>query len=113
VGLTLLLAAPAVAAPRKAPVARIVFIGKAKACPCTTKQIAEAWKALHQALGKRPIPVARIQADRKPAEADRYRPHRAWKALPAIYFLTSKGGIIDLLQGIVDEADVRQVLDGR
>lgn len=113
-GLALLLpVAPASAAPARARVARIVFIGKAKACRCTKKRIAAAWKALKAGLGRRRIPVKRIQADRNPTEAGRHKRKRAYKVLPAIYFLTSTGKVIDLLQGIVTTADVKQVLKGR
>ena len=101
------------AAPAKARVASIVFIGKKKACPCTKKQIAAGWKALKAGLGKRRIPVKRIQEDVHTAEASRYKKKRAYRALPAIYFLTSAGKVIDLLQGIVTTADVQQVLKGR
>ena len=113
--LALLLATPtpSSAAPVKARVASIVFIGKAKACPCTKKSIADAWKALQAGLGKRRIPVRRIQTDVKPAEVDRYKKKRAYKVLPTLYFLTSAGKVIDLLQGIVTTADVKQALKGR
>ena len=113
--LTFLLAAlmPASAAPGKARVTRIVFIGKQKACPCTKKQIADGWKALKAGLGKRRIPVKRLQADVHTAEVGRYQQKRAYKALPAIYFLTAAGKVIDLLQGIVTAADVQQVLKAR
>lgn len=111
--LLLLSTASAKAAPAKARVTSIVFIGKAKACPCTTKRIAAGWKALKKGLGKRQTSVKRIQADVKPAEAARYKKKRTYKVLPAIYFLTSSGKVIDLLQGIVTTADVSQILKGR
>ncbi len=104
---------PASAAPAKARVASIVFIGKKKACHCTKKQIADGWKALQAGLGKRRIQVRRIQEDVHTAEAGRYKRKRTYRALPAIYFLTSAGKVIDLLQGIVTTADVRQALKGR
>jgi hypothetical protein len=111
--LLLLSTAPASSAPAKARVGSIVFIGKAKACPCTTKRIAAGWKALKKGLGKRRTPVKRIQSDVKPTEAARYKKKRAYKVLPAIYFLTSAGKVIELLQGIVTTADVQQVIKGR
>ncbi len=111
--LGLLGATPASAAPAKARVTSIVFIGKAKACPCTKKRIAAAYKALKAGLGSRQTPIKKIQADLKPADAARYKKKRAYKMLPAIYFLTSTGKVVDLLQGLVTTADVKQVLKGR
>lgn len=104
---------PTEAAPARARVDRIVFIGKKKACHCTKRQISDGWKALKAGLGKRQTPVKRIQADVHIAEAGRYKKKHAYRALPAIYFLTSTGKVIDLLQGIVTTADVKQVLKGR
>ena len=106
-------AAPVAAAPAKTRVARVVFIGKKKACACTKRKIADAWKALKAGLGQRRIPVVRFQADVKPAEAARYKKKRAYKVVPAVYFLTAAGQVVDLLQGIVTTADVEQVLGGR
>ncbi len=109
-----LCAAPSVpAAAAKAPVARIVFIGQKQACHCTQKRIAAGWKALQAGLGQRHIPVRRLQADVSPAEAGRYKKRRPYRAVPAIYFLTAQGKVIDLLQGIVTADDVKQVLRGR
>jgi len=106
-------APPVPAAPAKAPVARIVFIGQKQACPCTQKRIAAGWKALQAGLGQRRLPVRRIQADVSPAEAGRLKKRRPYRAVPAIYFLTATGKVIDLLQGIVTVDDVKQVLRGR
>ena len=105
----------AAAAPEQAKrkVARIVFVGKKNACPCTRKSIDAGKKALQAVLGNKS--QYRVQELNFDVDADRdqinaLREKRAMVALPAIYFLDSAGEVVELLQGDVTEAKIRAVL---
>jgi hypothetical protein len=97
-----------------AKVNRIVFIGKAHPCDCTRKKQDTATAALDKLLGVPPrIPIESIQIDAEPTRAEPYRKIRPMMAVPALYFLDGQGGLIDLLQGEISEAQIAQLLDGR
>jgi hypothetical protein len=86
------------AAPGK--VARIVFIGKAKACDCTRKRVDDSFAALQGALADhKDIPVERLTVDIDEAKVAVYKKMRAIMALPAIYLLDGAGGLVEMLQG--------------
>ena len=96
--------APAVAAIRAA---RIVFIDKEKPCACTQKKIDASWAALQAGIASAKLPVERIHFDTQSAQAQPYQSKRPVMALPALYFLDSKGEVLEMLQGEVTEAQVR------
>ncbi len=104
---------PAAAAAPAAKVARIVFVGKEDACDCTRRAIDNGWAALEKALGKATkIPVEKLTSDREESLVEPYRAKKPFMALPAIYFLDGAGGVYELLQGEVTEAQVSAVLQG-
>jgi hypothetical protein len=92
-------------------VTRIVFVGKEHACDCTRKTVDAGWAALQKTLGTpAKLPVERFQID---TEADKVAPYRQQKpvmALPGIYFVDSKGAVLELLQGDVTAEQIAAVL---
>lgn len=85
-------------------VTRIVFVGKEKACECTQKRIDGSWAALQAALAKKSaVPVERLNLDTQSDQVAFYQGLRAILAIPAIYFLDSKGELVEMLQGEVTE----------
>jgi hypothetical protein len=104
---------PQVAAvsPAAAKVARIVFVGKAHPCDCTRKALDAGWAALQKALGTpTKVPVEKLQVDTDGSKVDPYRNQKPIMALPAIYFLDSKGAVVELLQGEVTAEQIAGVL---
>jgi hypothetical protein len=99
------------AKPADSKVTKIIFVGKEHACDCTRKSVDAGWAALQKALGTpAKLPVERFQVD---TEGDKVAPYRAMRpmmALPAIYFLDAKGGLVELLQGDVDETQIATVM---
>jgi hypothetical protein len=94
-----------------AKVARVVFVGKEHACDCTRKKVDTALAALHTVLGTPPkIPVEMLKADTEEEKVEPYRKLRPMMALPAIYFIDAKGGLVEMLQGEITEAQVSGVL---
>jgi hypothetical protein len=92
-------------------VARIVFVGKAHACDCTRKKVETAQAALRKLLGNpTKIPVEMLQADTEEDKVEPYRLMQPMMALPAIYFIDGKGGLVEMLQGEITETQVSKVL---
>lgn len=91
-------------------VARVVFVGKEHACDCTRKKVETAWAALQKALGTpAKLPVETLQADTQEDKVEPYKKLRPIMALPAIYFLDAKGGLVEMLQGEITDAQVSSV----
>ena len=103
-------AAPAGLQVAKAPVSKIVFIDKEKACECTQKSIDASWAALQAALNGVTLPVERIHMDTQEAFAAGYKDKRPMMAVPGLYFLSETGAVIELLQGDVTTAQIQTVL---
>lgn len=95
-----------------AEVAKVVFIDKEHACKCTQKRVDDSWSALQTALAaaRRSLPVERIHADTQAEAVEPYNQMRAMVALPALYFVDPKGGLVELLQGEVTQAQVQAVV---
>jgi hypothetical protein len=92
-------------------VARIVFIGKEHACDCTRKKVETAQAALQKLLGNpAKIPVETLLADTQEDKVAPYRVMRPMLAIPAIYFIDAKGGLVEMLQGEITLAQVSKVL---
>lgn len=92
-------------------VKKIVFVGKAKACNCTRKNVDAGWAALQQALGTPPkLTVERLQIDTHHDKVAPYRKQKALMALPGIYFLDGKGTVLTLLQGEVAAQKIMSTL---
>jgi len=96
---------------KKSPVARLAFLDKADACECTQKTINKGWDALQAALGPgNPMPVDRIHVDTQAGQAAPLLAQRKIVAVPALYLLDANGFVIDMLQGNLEESDVRKAL---
>lgn len=99
------------AATKKSPVARLAFLDKAEACECTQKAVNKGWGALQAALGSgNPMPVDRIHVDTQADQAAPLLAQRKIVAVPALYLLDANGFVIDMLQGDLQESDVRKAL---
>jgi hypothetical protein len=102
---------PPTAAPAQAKATKVVFVGKEHACACTKKTVDAGWAMLQKVLGTpAKLPVERLAVD---TEADKVAPYRQQKpvmALPAIYFVDSKGAVIEMLQGEVTAEQIAAVL---
>jgi hypothetical protein len=95
----------------KTKIEKIVFIGKEHACDCTRKKVETAQAALQKLLGNpAKIPVETLLADTQEDQVEPYRQMRPMMALPAIYFIDDKGGLVEMLQGEITEAQVSKVL---
>lgn len=104
-------AAPAAQAPAKAKTARIIFVGKERACDCTKKSIDAGWEALQKALGTATkLPVERLQVDTQEDRVLPYRQQKPMMALPALYFVDAKDTVLEVLQGEVTEVEIAAVL---
>jgi len=102
---------PAVAGSR---VAKIVFVGKERACDCTRKRVDDSFAVLQSALAERQdIPVERLRVDIDQAKVAEYQEMRAIMVLPAIYLFDEPGGLVDVLQGEVTDKQVRDGLRDR
>lgn len=83
-----------------AAVAKLVFVGKEKACDCTRTRIDLGWTTVKKALGDPPrVPVQRLRSDADPIQVGGLREKKAMVTLPALYFLDAKGSVLKLLQG--------------
>lgn len=92
-------------------VAKIVFVGKERACDCTRKRVDDSFAALQNGLAERQdIPVERIRVDTDQAKVAQHQKMRAIMVLPAIYLLDGSGGLVDMLQGEVTEKQVRDAI---
>ena len=70
-----------------------------------------AQAALQKLLGNpAKIPVETLLADTQEDQVEPYRQMRPMMALPAIYFIDGKGGLVEMLQGEITEAQVSKVL---
>ena len=99
------------AAPKRSAVARLAFLDKAEACECTQKTINKGWTALQAALGSgNPMPVDRIHMDTQADQAAPLLAQRKIVVVPALYLLDANGFVIDMLQGDIEESDVRKAL---
>jgi hypothetical protein len=91
-------------------VVKIVFVGKEHACDCTRKKLDAATTALHQVLGTSArIPVETLKADTEEEKVEPYRKQRPMMAVPAIYFINSKGSVIEMLQGEITAEQIAHV----
>lgn len=96
---------------KKSPVARLAFLDKAEACECTQKTINKGWGSLQAVLGSgNPMPVDRIHVDTQADQAAPLLAQRKIIAVPALYLLDANGFVIDMLQGDIEESDVRKAL---
>lgn len=96
---------------KKSPVARLAFLDKAEACECTQKNIDKGWAALQAVLGSgNPLPVDRIHVDTQADQAAPLLAQRKVVTVPALYLLDANGFVIDMLQGELQESDVRKAL---
>jgi hypothetical protein len=108
------IAGSATTAPQRAPVTKIVFVGKEHACDCTRTRVDGAWKVLHEALGK-PVkmPVERLRIDTEADKVAPYQKKRPVMVLPALFFLDSKGNVVELLQGEVTAKQIAGVIQAK
>jgi len=94
------------------PVAKIVFVDKENCCKCTGERTEKSWSALQAALKAKSaaIPVERIHFDTQADQTAKYTAMKPMVAIPAVYFLDADGGLIEMLQGEVTQAQVEKVL---
>ena len=91
---------------------KIIFVGKEKACDCTRKTVDSGWAALQEALGKpAKLPVERLKIDTQAEKVEPYRKQQPIITLPAIYFVDSKGMVLQLLQGEVTVGQLRTAIE--
>ena len=96
----------------KTNVVKVVFVGKEHACDCTRKKVDTALAALQKVLGTPPkIPVEMLKADTEEEKVEPYRKKKPMMALPAIYFVDGKGGVVELLQGEVTAEQIAAVIN--
>ena len=99
------------AKPAQTKVAKIVFIGQKDACACTRDRIEASWKALEDANASSPqVPVERIDWDAQEKAAKKYTNMKSMMVVPGIYFLDSKGTLIEMLQGDVTKDKIAELL---
>lgn len=92
-------------------VARVVFVGKEHACDCTRKTVEKGLAVLQKVLGNpAKIPIEILQIDTQGDQVQPYNRMKPMVALPGIYFIDGKGGLVDMLQGEVTEAQVSKAL---
>jgi hypothetical protein len=95
----------------KSVTTKVVFVDKEHGCQCTAKRVDAGWAALQAALAGKATPtVERIHVDTQPEMAEPYGKLRPMMALPALYFVDEKGGLIELLQGEVTQEQIQAVL---
>lgn len=104
-------AAPAAAGPTQSQVTQLVFIDKQEACDCTRARVTKGWDALQSALGGKAVPsVERLYIDTQPDQVRPYREMRPMMAVPALYFLTASGSLVDQLQGEFTTQQIQALL---
>lgn len=92
-------------------VAKIVFVGQEECCKCTRERIDGTWNELTAALGEgSELPVERIHGDSQAALAQPYLDLRPMMVAPGLYFLDADGGLIEMLQGELTQAQIAEVL---
>ncbi len=90
---------------------RVVFLDKEHGCDCTKKRVEAGWSALQTvATGRQAPTIERLHVDTQPEESKQYHQLRPMMAVPALYFLDAKGGLIELLQGEVSSAQIAKVM---
>lgn len=90
---------------------RIIFVDKEHGCECTQKRVDTGWSALQTALAGKPTPtVERLHLDTQPDQVAPYRTLRPMMAVPALYFVSATGGLVELLQGEVTPAQIQTAL---
>jgi hypothetical protein len=103
--------APATAKQPAVTTSQIVFIDKEHGCQCTAKRVDTAWMALQTAIAGKVTPsVERIHVDTQAELAAPYGKLRPMMAVPALYFLDAKLGLVELLQGEVTVDQIQAVL---
>jgi hypothetical protein len=104
-------ASPATNAP-STKVVRIVFVGKEHACDCTRKKVETALAALQKVLGTPPkIPVEMLKVDTEEDKVEPYRKQKPMMAIPAIYFVDGKGGVVEMLQGEITAEQIGHAIE--
>ena len=92
-------------------IVEIVFLDLKECCACMAEAIEVSRDALANGLGKNSkIKIDEIHIDAERSAAQPYLDQVRIFTVPAILFLSSKGKVIDLIQGSVDENDIRQIL---
>jgi hypothetical protein len=103
--------APVVAAKAASVTTKIVFIDKEHGCQCTAKRVDAAWAALQAVVAGKDVPsVERVHVDTQPEMAEPYGKLRPMIAVPALYFMDAKDGLVELLQGEVTSEQITTVL---
>jgi len=93
------------------PVAKIVFLDQEQCCDCTRERIDGTWSELTAALGEgSEVPVERIHNDTQEDLARPYLDLRPMMVAPGLYFLDPDGGLIEMLQGELTQAQITAVL---
>jgi hypothetical protein len=94
-----------------AQVVRIVFVGKEHACDCTRKKVETALAALQSVLGTPPkLPIEMLKVDTEEDKVEPYRKQRPMMAMPAIYFVDGKGGVVEMLQGEITAEQIASIV---
>ncbi|MBN1944661.1 MAG: hypothetical protein JW797_03250 [Bradymonadales bacterium] len=92
-------------------VTRIVFVDRQGGCACNRRRIDASWTALQTALdGRADIAVERLFSDTNREQVAPFQQMRAILTIPAIYFLDSSGGLVEVLQGQVTSQQVAALL---
>jgi hypothetical protein len=103
--------ASAEGAATESSVAKIVFVGQKQACPCTRDRIDTTWKALESVLAEGPeIPVEQIQLDVDEKRYEQLNDLESLMVAPGIYFFDRDGGLVEVLQGEVEEYKIAEVI---
>jgi hypothetical protein len=94
-----------------AQVVRIVFVGKEHACDCTRKKVDTALAALQSVLGTPPkLPIEMLKVDTEEDKVEPYRKQRPMMAIPAIYFVDGKSGVVEMLQGEITAEQIASIV---
>ena len=92
-------------------VAKIVFVDQEVCCNCTRERIDGTWAELQKALEAGPeVPVERIHGDTQEEQARPYLDMRPLMVAPGLYFLDADGGLVEMFQGELTEAQIAAVL---
>jgi len=92
-------------------VARLVFVDLENCCACTRKRTDESWKALQSVLKQvKGVPLERIHMDTQEKLAQPYLKSNPIMVPPALYFIDGSGGMIEMIQGVLTEDQIRAVL---
>ena len=90
-------------------VARLVFVDLQDCCDCTRDRIDKSWAALQGVLADVELetPVDRLHLDTQAEEVQPLRAKRPIMTIPALYFLSAQGEVLEQLQG---ELTAEQIL---